>query len=84
MTNTIVSLTQIGDRTEFERAFACAVVHDIFNWLAVISLLVVEVITGYLFYLTSAIVNGIKVEQGQVGISGIKLSGVGILNLDLY
>ena len=33
VTNTIVSLTQIGDKTEFERAFSCAVVHDIFNWL---------------------------------------------------
>ena len=44
---------QIGDRTEFERAFACAVVHDIFNWLAVIVFLVVEIITGYLFHLTT-------------------------------
>eukprot|EP00095_Tigriopus_kingsejongensis_P005179 maker-scaffold237_size242172-snap-gene-1.34 protein:Tk05179 transcript:maker-scaffold237_size242172-snap-gene-1.34-mRNA-1 annotation:"sodium-dependent phosphate transporter" len=60
VTNTIVSITQIGDRNEFERAFACAVVHDIFNWLAVIVLLVVEVTTGYLFHLTSAITNGIS------------------------
>ena len=39
VTNTIVSLTQIGDRAEFSRAFAAATVHDIFNWLTVIVLL---------------------------------------------
>lgn len=65
VTNTIVSLTQIGDRLEFERAFACAVVHDIFNWLSVIVMLIVEVITHYLFYITNAIVDGIRVEQGK-------------------
>ena len=47
MTNTIVSITQIGDRAEFSRAFACAVVHDVFNWITVIVLLAVEVATGY-------------------------------------
>ena len=39
VTNTIVSITQIGDRAEFSRAFAAATVHDIFNWLTVIVLL---------------------------------------------
>ena len=59
VTNTIVSITQIGDRAEFSRAFACAVVHDIFNWLTVIVLLIVEVVTGFLEHMTSAIVAGI-------------------------
>ena len=45
VTNTIVSFTQIGDRNEFRRAFAAATVHDMFNWLTVIVLFVVE-ITG--------------------------------------
>jgi sodium-dependent phosphate cotransporter len=40
---------QIGDRNEFRLAFAAATVHDIFNWLTVIVLLPVEVITGYLY-----------------------------------
>jgi len=44
----INSYLQIADRQDFERAFACAVHHDIFNWLAVIVMLVIEVITGYL------------------------------------
>jgi len=49
VTNTIVSIAQIGDRDEFRLAFAAATVHDIFNWLTVIVLLIVEVISGYLF-----------------------------------
>ena len=48
VTNTIVSITQIGDRAEFERAFSCAVVHDVFNWLAVVVFLPVEVVIHYL------------------------------------
>ena len=43
VTNTIVSFTQIGDRNEFRRAFAAATVHDMFNWLTVIVLFVVEI-----------------------------------------
>ena len=34
---------QIHDRDEFRRAFAGATVHDMFNWLSVIVLLIVEV-----------------------------------------
>ena len=45
VTNTIVSLTQMGDRNEFRRAFAAATVHDMFNWTAVILLFIVEIIT---------------------------------------
>ena len=52
VTNTIVSITQIGDRTEFSRAFAAATVHDIFNWLTVIVLLIIE--GGHHSHMTSA------------------------------
>lgn len=65
VTNTIVSITQIGDRKEFERAFACAVVHDFFNWLSVIVILPLEVLTGFLYHLTGAIVKGINAEKGE-------------------
>ena len=44
VTNTIVSFTQISDRNEFRRAFAAATVHDMFNWLTVIILFVLEVV----------------------------------------
>ncbi|CAG7833929.1 unnamed protein product [Allacma fusca] len=67
VTNTIVSLTQAGDRNQFRRAFAGATVHDMFNWLTVITLLILEVCTGYLFHLTSAIMSGIRRETASGG-----------------
>ena len=48
VTNTIVSMAQSGDRNQFRRAFAGATVHDIFNWMSVLVLLPLEVITGEL------------------------------------
>lgn len=48
VTNTLVSMAHVTRRTEFERAFAGATVHDLFNWLAVLLLLPIEMATGYL------------------------------------
>merc|ERR1711994_968077 len=48
VTNIIVALTQAGDREQFRKAFACANVHDMFNWLSAFTLLILEVCTGYL------------------------------------
>ena len=62
VTNTIVSFTQMSEREEFKRAFAAATVHDMFNWLTVIILVLVESVTssaagtGYLEYVTSKMV----------------------------
>ena len=39
VTNTIVAVTQLGDRRQFRRAFAGATVHDMFNILCVCILL---------------------------------------------
>ncbi|KAG8180735.1 hypothetical protein JTE90_004692 [Oedothorax gibbosus] len=57
VTNTVVSLGQASDRREFRRAFAAATIHDMFNWLAVIVLLPLEVATGYLEKTTDAIMS---------------------------
>ena len=46
VTNTIVSFTQIANKNEFRRAFAGATVHDMFNWLSVIVLFTVEIISS--------------------------------------
>ena len=35
-------------------------VHDAFNWLTVLILLPIEVATGYLYYMTAAMVQGIE------------------------
>ena len=48
VTATIVSLAHLGRRDEFERAFPVAVCHDVFNYLAVLVLLPLEMTTGYL------------------------------------
>ncbi len=46
--NTLYSLfLQVSNREEFRRAFAAATVHDMFNWLTVIVLLIVEVPVRY-------------------------------------
>ncbi|XP_066301802.1 sodium-dependent phosphate transport protein 2B-like isoform X1 [Branchiostoma lanceolatum] len=65
VTNTIVSLAHSGDRDEFRRAFAGATVHDMFNWLCVIVLLPLEVISSYLFQLTAAIINSYNIQTNE-------------------
>lgn len=57
VTNTIVAMAQMGDGDQLERAFAGATVHDMFNFLTVIIILPVELITGFLFHLTKSMVN---------------------------
>ena len=53
VTNIIVALTQAGDREQFRKAFACANVHDMFNWLTAALLVSVECLTRYLETVTS-------------------------------
>lgn len=65
VTNTIVAMGQMGDGDQLERAFAGATVHDLFNFLTVGLLLPIEVLTGYLFYITEAMVSGVVVEKGD-------------------
>uniref|UniRef100_A0A2C9L1J5 Sodium-dependent phosphate transport protein 2B n=1 Tax=Biomphalaria glabrata TaxID=6526 RepID=A0A2C9L1J5_BIOGL len=66
VTSTLVSLAQVGDRTEFRRAFAGATVHDMFNWSAVLVLLPLEIAFSYLYYLTKAIVTTMNLHSKNV------------------
>ena len=59
VTNTIVSFAQSPNRDEFRRAFGGATVHDMFNWLSVIVLLPIEIITHYLYWLSYALTGNI-------------------------
>lgn len=43
VTNTLVAMTQIGNKDEFERAFSAATVHDMFNWCTVLVVFTTEV-----------------------------------------
>ncbi|XP_072319034.1 sodium-dependent phosphate transport protein 2B-like [Eucyclogobius newberryi] len=65
VTNTLVAMTQAGDRNTFRRAFAGATVHDFFNWLSVLVLLPVEVATGYLYKVTKLIIDSFNIESGE-------------------
>jgi len=48
VTNSLVSLGHVTRRGEFERAFAGATIHDLFNILSVAILLPIELLTGVL------------------------------------
>jgi len=64
VTNTIVSMTQAGDRESFRRAFAAATVHDMFNWLSVVVMVILEVSTGALEHITGKIVDVMPLDDG--------------------
>lgn len=65
VTNTLVAMTQAGDRRTFRRAFAGATVHDFFNWLSVLVLLPLEVATGYLYVVTKLIIDSFNIQSGE-------------------
>ncbi|XP_034465542.1 solute carrier family 34 member 2a [Hippoglossus hippoglossus] len=65
VTNTLVAMTQAGDRSTFRRAFAGATVHDFFNWLSVLVLLPLEVATGYMFVVTKLIIESFNIQSGE-------------------
>jgi solute carrier family 34 (sodium-dependent phosphate cotransporter) len=65
VTNTIVALGQIGDAGQLERAFAGATVNDMFNFMTVALLFPIEIITGYLYYLTRACVKNFETQDGE-------------------
>ncbi|MFQ6048836.1 MAG: Na/Pi symporter, partial [Phycisphaerae bacterium] len=58
VTNTLVSLGHVAARLEFRRAFAAAIVHDIFNLLTLAILLPLELQTRLLTRLASALAVG--------------------------
>jgi len=57
VTNTIASLAHMGRKEEFRRAFSVATCHDFFNYIAVIVLLPIELLTGFLRKTATALTN---------------------------
>lgn len=55
VTNTLVSLTHVRRSESFQRAFTAATMHDFFNVIAVVILLPLELATGFLSRLSTAI-----------------------------
>jgi sodium-dependent phosphate cotransporter len=56
---------QMGDRDQFRRAFSCATVHDMFNWLSVILFMGLESCTHYLEHLTAYLVQNIEQQRSN-------------------
>ena len=48
VTSSIAALGHVGNREEFKRAFSAATCHDFFNYITVLVLLPIELMTGYL------------------------------------
>ncbi|XP_056658483.1 sodium-dependent phosphate transport protein 2B-like isoform X3 [Monodelphis domestica] len=65
ITNTLVALMYAGVRDEFGRAFAGATVHGMFNWLTVLVLMPLEVITGLLFSVSKKVIPSLKIKSGE-------------------
>jgi sodium-dependent phosphate cotransporter len=66
VTNTLVSIGSVRRSVEFKRAFACATVHDVFNILAVIVFLPLELMTGYLRTSATWLAGQIASDGGSV------------------
>jgi sodium-dependent phosphate cotransporter len=64
VTNTLVSLGHVSRRVEFERAFAGATLHDFFNWMAVLILLPLELLTGFLASASSFLAEALEGAGG--------------------
>lgn len=52
VTNTLVSLANINRSAEFRRSFAASIVHDFFNFLAVLTLFPLQYFTNFLGYIS--------------------------------
>lgn len=57
ITNTIVSMGHIHDKREYEKAFQAATIHDVFNVMAVIIFLPLEVLFGILEHISGWLVS---------------------------
>ena len=55
ITNTVVSLGHMGCNKEFKRAFSASTIHDFFNYLAVLIILPLELMTGFLSKLSLSV-----------------------------
>ncbi|XP_044537688.1 sodium-dependent phosphate transport protein 2B-like [Gracilinanus agilis] len=72
ITSTLVALVYAGDRDEFGRVFAGAAIHAFFNWLSVLVLLPVELITGFLNRISYKLTTSIKIESEDDALAVLK------------
>lgn len=75
ITNTIVSLAHARNKEEFERAFACATVHDFFNLMAVVIFLPLEMAFGILDKISAWLVSPFMFD-GDISMKGLDFMGI--------
>jgi len=68
VTNTLVSLAHVTRRVEFERAFAGATIHDLFNFMTVAIMFPLELATGFLARTSVVLASAVE------GVGGLKLA----------
>ena len=68
VTNTLVSLAHVTRRVEFERAFAGATIHDLFNVITVAIMFPLELATGFLARTSVVLASAVE------GMGGLKLA----------
>jgi len=73
ITNTIVALGHIGRKKAFRRAFAAATVHDIFNLIAVVIFMTLELTTGILQKI------GAVLAESLVGGADVSVKGLNFI-----
>jgi sodium-dependent phosphate cotransporter len=73
VTNLLVSLGHISQKAEFRRAFGAAVVHDIFNLIAVLVLFPIQYFTNILGIFSEFLANSFQYMGGLTAISPIKI-----------
>ena len=74
VTNVLVSFGHITRREEFDRAFSGAVVHDIFNVLAVLILFPIEIYTHFLERSSLVLTRGFEGAGGLMLVNPLNLS----------
>ncbi|QFG69585.1 Na/Pi cotransporter family protein [Ornithinimicrobium pratense] len=64
ITNTLASLANAGKKDAFRRSFAAATVHDVFNLLAIVVILPLELLTGFLARTAGALAGSLRGADG--------------------
>lgn len=64
ITNTLASLANVGRKDMFRRSFAAATVHDVFNLLAIVIILPLELLTGFLARTAGAFADSLRRADG--------------------
>ena len=83
VTSTVVALAHMARREEFKRAFPVAVCHDLFNYLSVLVLLPLELTTGFLQRLATALASLVAGTGGVTYQSPIRTTlGAGLAPIE--